>query len=510
MTYPEAIEWLAEKAGMKVPESFEFGNHAKKKELTEKIYTVNALSAKFFHENLFNENGQKALYYLQKRGLDSKTVRTFGLGFSPDDPKSLSSYLFKQGYDVDTLKTAGLITINKMGKPHDFFAGRLIVPIIEPSGKVSGFGGRVLGKTDFAKYKNTSSTPVFDKSRTLFSLNLYKKLQQKQNVESMILVEGYMDVISLYQAGIKNTVAPMGTSLTMGQCRIIKRYTDIVHVSFDGDPAGRGATWRSLDMLKQAGLEVKVISMPDGLDPDDVVKKYGADGFLKLVGKALPLIDYKLKTIEESYDLKTFDGRKKYTAAAVEVLKPLDSIEKDVYAKTVSEKGGVTFDTVMSEANGEPLPERTYEAATDKTVKEKVDTFPERYVISALLNGDKYADISLISEELFDDELHQRLFIAYKEAVDGGKTFHVGDFFEEKESSEVNNAISAIMDTVETIAANLRSSMFIQCITKLKKYAIDKKYKVLINMFSSAEDPTERKKIEQQMLELEHEKRKIR
>jgi DNA primase len=197
------------------------------------------------------------------------------------------------------MSDAGVVGVNKSGRYFDALGERLIFPIINHFGQVVAFGGRKLEKVDFGKYKNTGETIIFSKSYNLYNINNLKKLKNEKGIDSVIMVEGYMDTISLVQAGILNVVASMGTSLTKDQARIIKRYTDKVYISYDGDSAGQNAAIRGLEILKNEGLDVKVVDLPDGLDPDDVVKKLGAEGYNKLLLEAKPLIDFKLDLVKK-------------------------------------------------------------------------------------------------------------------------------------------------------------------------------------------------------------------
>ncbi|MDD4315575.1 MAG: DNA primase [Clostridia bacterium] len=466
MTYPEAVEWLAERANLKLPEDFESAEYKEIKQLKEKIHNANKEAAKFYFQTLFSPAGAEALQYLLKRGLTEQTIKTFGMGFSPNS-WSLPQYMEKKGYDKSTLKKAGLCGYDDdSGKAYDFFSGRVMVPIIDSFGNVIGFGGRVLKDTGFAKYKNTLANPVFDKSRSLFNINLFKKLKQSETVQSAILVEGYMDTISLYQAGIKNVVAPMGTSLTLDQCRMLKRYVDLVFVCFDGDSAGQAATMRSLELLKSSGLEVKVMELPDKMDPDDVIKKKGTEVFEALITKALPLIDYKLKKTEGGHSLSSADGRQKYVKAAAEVLSKLDAVEREVYARTVSEKSGIAIATVLSEAAGvtDDALSQPPKARPKETKTRKGSINAARYVLSALMNMKGYVKLQYIKPDFFDDEAHQAVYGYFVECVNNRIQPKISDLFDLTEDRE---EINEIIEAVDKVAPEKQAEYYLQCITFL-------------------------------------------
>lgn len=505
ITYPEALEYLANLAGMKLPENKAFSHFKKDKELIEKIHNANSEAAKFYHKNLVSGDNP-ALAYLAARGVDKKTIIRFGLGYSRNQSE-LPIYLHNKGYDNTTLKSAGLIYMDSRGEAVDFFWGRLIVPIIDANGNVVGFGGRVLEKTDFAKYKNTSKTPAFDKSKTLFALNLYKKLAQQEKINYMIIVEGYMDVISLYIAGIKNVVATMGTSLTIEQCRMIKRYTDIVVVSFDGDAAGQKATIRSLDMLKEAGLEVRVVVLPEGEDPDDTVRKRGKDFYLSLADNALPLMDYKIKITEEKYDMSSTDGKTKFAHEAIDYLKKASAVEKELYGGIIAGKASLEKETVLKLAeSGEtdrilttsPITTRT--TGSVQTTKDKPDTIAERFILSALFNYEQYAEISAMDEDYFDDNFYKQVFLYLKKCVDTGSIARLGDLFNAEDGG--TEKVMEIINEYETTPIDKRSVTYNRYLIKLQQKAFTKKRTRAISMLAEAKTPEEKEKIKNEILTL--------
>ena len=233
---------------------------------------------------------------------------------------------------------------------------RLIIPIIDNMNNVIAFGGRVIVKTDFAKYKNTRETTVFIKNKTLYNINNLKKLKREKGVlPYVIMVEGYMDVIALYSAGFKNVVASMGTSLTIEQARLLMRYTDTVVISYDGDSAGQNATFRGLQILKDAGLTVKCVSLPDNLDPDELIKLRGAAAYQKLVDEALPLIDYKLDFLRKKYDLTSVTEKRQFVDNALRVIRESDKeFEREELLKKLSEASRLTYQSLKRDLEKSP------------------------------------------------------------------------------------------------------------------------------------------------------------
>lgn len=504
--FNEAVEILAKRAGLEVPELV-FDPEAKaRKELIEKIYDINRETARFYYGNIFKEEGQPAREYFAKRGLDSKIVNVFGMGYSTDF-HSLPEALLKKGYDKKTLLEAGVVSQGKSGELIDFFGGRIIIPIIGGNGKVLGFTGRVLvPKPDFAKYKNTSTTLVFNKRKNLFGINLFKKFRQG-DTRAMILVEGHMDVISLYQAGIQNAVASMGTSLTIEQCREIKRYADVVYVSFDGDSAGQHATLRGLDMLKNEGLDVKVVCLTDNLDPDDYVRKYGKDGYIKLLDEALPLIDYKLKKVEEGYNLDSADEKIKYAKAAIDVLSELDTVEKGVYAKAVAEKSGLRQDVIIKQTEQAGNEQKTT-GVTEGTPK-SVDNEPtdmlkaaEIFVVSSLIFGKPYVDIYSFAElkKCFADEkLLAVIEYFMKYIVEKNELPKAGDVFDIVEDEKL---ASELVDNVETINVSDQQEYYRQCVERIRNNYKNKELMRLVAELNNVTDENKKLKIREEIKNL--------
>lgn len=499
LTFNEAVEKLAKRAGLEIPEQV-FDPEAKaRKELREKIYAINKETARFYYDNLFKEEGKLAREYFAKRGLDAHIINVFGMGYSYDFT-SLPQYLRKKGYDNKTLTDAGVASINSRNETVDFFGGRIIIPIIGGNGKVIGFTGRVLNPSpDFAKYKNTPSTPVFNKRKNLFGINLFKKYRHG-DVRAMILVEGHMDVISLYQAGIKNAVASMGTSLTVEQCREIKRYADVVYVSFDGDSAGQNATLRGLDLLKNEGLDVKVVCLENNLDPDDYVRKYGKEGYLKLLDEALPLIDYKLKKVEENFDLKNSDDKIKYARAAIAVLNDLDSVEKEVYAESVGKKSGLKSEVIVEQSS---KPAEKIRITEDKPVTRPTDAInsAERFVVSAFIYGKKFIEFNELPElrQCLSEEKYISVFDHFIKGLSNGKLPKAADVFDVLGDDP---AASELIDAIETVNPAEQGVYYEECLRKLKLNRKNKELNRLITELNSESDAMKREKIKIKIKEL--------
>ena len=337
LDYMEAVKQIADRAGMALPEDGYDDTLAKKRTA---VLAANRAAAKFFHSQLFTDRGRHALNYFLDRGLTMETIRHFGLGFAPDDWRALKNHLNEQGFDDILLESANLLRrSDKNGKVsyYDNFRNRVMFPIIDPRGNVIAFGGRVLDDSK-PKYINTSDTLVYKKSNGVFALNFAKN----GNDGKLIIAEGYMDVIALHQAGFTNAVACLGTALTKEQANLLSRYADEIILSYDADEAGQKATARALGIFGTTGMEIKVLRLTGGKDPDEIIKKYGAQRFRDIINGAANDTEYRLLRARQGIDLSTDDGKVKYLSAATEVLAGIPSpVEVDVYASRLANELGV-------------------------------------------------------------------------------------------------------------------------------------------------------------------------
>lgn len=335
LPFIEAVKYLANRAN--IPLKLGNGEQSQSNRKKELLYKVNVEAAKFFFSNLMNNQNVKE--YFLNRGIKEETIKKFGLGYANDSWNSLMFYLRKKGINDGLLEEAGLISVNKeKGRKYDRFRNRVMFPVFDYQGKVIGFGGRVLDDSK-PKYLNSPETLVFQKGTNLYGLNF--ALKHNMSERYFVIVEGYMDLISLHQYGITNVVASLGTALTINQARLLKRYADKVVISYDADLAGQMATLRGLEILRTAGFDVRVLSIPQGKDPDEYVRSNGREAFLKLINNAEPLIDYRIKKAEEGIDFKNSQSVILYSKRIMDIISDLDPIEKDVYIKKASENTGI-------------------------------------------------------------------------------------------------------------------------------------------------------------------------
>jgi DNA primase len=344
LDYVESIKYLADRAKIALPEDND-EEQLEKSRKRQLVSRINLIAARYFNDVLNSKQGEKGAAYLKKRKISSSIARRFGLGYSTEDWDGLYKHLIGQGIKDDEALLSGLVLKSSKGTIYDRFRGRLMFPIFDVRGNVIGFGGRVLDNS-LPKYMNSPETPVYSKGKHLYALNFAKNSGSKK----LIVVEGYMDVISLHQSGINNAVASLGTALTESQGRVLKKYAEEIIISYDADTAGQAATQRGLEILSNIGCNVKVLTVPDGKDPDEYIRNNGAEGFKKLVSGALSLVEYKIKALRKEHDLSTTDGRIAFLNRAAAVLAKIDNVmEREMYIKKLSSEYEVSEEAILTE-----------------------------------------------------------------------------------------------------------------------------------------------------------------
>ena len=352
LDFIEAIKVLADRANIHIKERSDLSSkeYREKKEKEKKYFEINKKAGRYFYENLI-QRPNIALNYLIKRGLNTKTIKTFGLGYAHNSWNDLLNYFAEKGYTENDLLESGLIVETKQKNGfYDRFRNRIIFPIFDIKGNVLGFGGRVLDES-MPKYLNSPETIFFKKSEILYGLNLARK---NPNNRQVILVEGYMDVISLYQEGFTNVVATLGTALTKQHGILLKRYFDQVIISFDSDNAGKSATLRSIEILKDLDIDIRILHLPNNMDPDDFIKQKGRQVFQRHLKKALNHIDYKINLAKEKYSSDSLDDQVNLGKEIAVILKDIKSpIEQDAYINKVVEKLKISKEAIIREIQGE-------------------------------------------------------------------------------------------------------------------------------------------------------------
>ena len=493
-----AVQILAARAKMTVPENgYDSEEAAKRKKKRDTMVQIMRDTARFYLNNLYSGDARadKYLQYIQNRSLAPTTVKKFGLGASLDYT-SLPKFLTTKGYSKEDAIACGVLSADDKGRVFDSLGERLIFPIINAMDEVVGFGGRTLDKTKFAKYKNTKETMLFDKSKTLYNINLLKKLKREQTVKEIIFVEGYMDTITLYQAGFKNVVATMGTSLTKEQARLAKRYTDNVLISYDGDFAGQNADLRGLEILKEAGLNIRVVPMPDGLDPDDVAKQ-GAEEYQKCLDQAMPVIDYRIHSLEKKYDIKKTEEKRQFVSEALKVVRSGESADvRDELLKYIARISGTAFHVLERDLNNikqetlfapqEGSKERITEISSevDKTQKAK------RFVLAAKLFSAPYAQSVALSDFLWKDETHIVVANYIMDHEKSGERLHPSELFVLLEN---NAEIGAILDfnNGDKLTGPIAEQFFNDSIRTMQSEAIEEEIEQLKATYAQCTEKSE-------------------
>ena len=409
LDYLDAVRFLADRSGIVVEES-DYDNSLGK--LKEKIYEINRETAKFFHEYLMSEGGKWALDYLTDRGLKISTIKHFGLGAAPDSWDALLKHLKKKGFYENDLYAADVVKKGRKGGYYDTFRKRVMFPIIDIRGRVIGFSGRSMpGDNAGGKYVNSADTLVFKKGENLFGINFAKN----HCAESVILVEGNMDVISLHQAGFQNTVAALGTAFKPEQAKILSRYTKEVVLTLDADAAGIKAAARAGEVLRNTGLKVRVVSVPDGKDPDEFIKKHGAARFKAVLDGAVNEIEYKLITAVGDIDVNSPDGKVKYINRAADIIaESNDTIERDVYIGRLSEKYGISRTALTSrvEETRRKLSRQARKKEINEIIRPKFDSNapnPEKRIYPAAAAAEENVIAVLFNHPDFFEKAYEEL-----------------------------------------------------------------------------------------------------
>lgn len=436
LEFPEAVKHLADQLHMPLPAMEEDPDYQRRRTQRDRLLEANKEAARFFHQTLFTPQGQAALDYLKRRGLTDSVIRKFGLGAAPNGWDVLTKHLQEKGYSIEELKLAGLTVIKeaepasvdpvtgeeKPERPRrafDMFRNRAIFPIIDQYGNVLAFGGRALGDVQ-PKYLNTSDTPVFNKRLGVYAANLLRK---ERSLKRVILVEGYMDVVSLTQFGVTGVCATLGTALTPEQAKLLKRFAPMVYLSYDGDNAGQNAIMKGLTVLEEAGVPARVLQFPDRLDPDEFIRRDGIEGFEKL--PALTPETYRMGRLRTEYDLSTQEGRTDYAKACAPILQKLEPVERENHLQELVVQTGFSREVLLAQM-GVSAPSAGKAAAPAAQNKQRFapnrnspaateEERDEELLISIFGTGRVPTDIA--TEEDFRDPLLKNLYLSLCEGA---------------------------------------------------------------------------------------------
>ena len=460
-SFPEAMEALAERAGIELPKQEMSAQAKKEADKRQILLEINKAAGKYYYMLLRSEHGKQAYEYFKKRELSDATMQKFGLGYSDKYSDDLYRYLRKLGYDDAILKESGLVSIDEVRGGHDKFWNRAMFPIMDVHNKVIGFGGRVMGDGE-PKYLNSPETKIFDKSRNLYALNFARQTKKPQ----MLLCEGYMDVIALHQAGFDNAVASLGTAFTSGHASLLKRYTKEVYLTFDSDGAGIKAALRAIPILKEVGLTAKVINMKPYKDPDEFIKALGAEEYQKRIDAAENSFMFEIRILEQKYDMKDPEGK---TAFQTEVAKKLldftTELERNNYMEAVADKYHMSFEALRNLVNqlgtqGGLVKERTpLKSGLNEKKHKKEDGMKQsqKLLLTWLIEYDNLYDKikDIITPEDFTEDIFRKVAeLLYEQKKSGtvNPAQIISLFAEEEEQREVAELFHARIHEVDSVA----------------------------------------------------------
>ena len=496
--FMDAVRLLAERAHMTLPEREAAPDAGAVRELKDRIYAANVEAARFYHAMIWKPEGAEALNYLHKRGLDDAGIRRFGLGATGNGRDTLTVHLLSQGYTMEELVKAGL-SGEKDGRRYDMFRNRAIFPIINPQGKVLGFGGRILGDGN-PKYLNTSDTPVFNKRQGLYALNMAKK---ERGLKRLILVEGYMDVVSLRQQGIEGVVATLGTALTEEQARLTKRYAPEVWVCYDGDSAGQKAILRALDIFEEQDVPARVLDIPGGMDPDDYVKANGAEGFEAL--RPMKPSEYRMLRAADQVDLTTEDGRTQYAITCCNILKKVKNpVELENYLAKLTVQTGFDREVllrqigvhVMTAQETKPT-EKIYPSRIKKKEEKPDYVKAEQMLLSMMVSG--------LLEEPLRDVFVTPLYARLADELRGGEK--PAAILEKLTEEERNEAADVLMGE-RYIEQDKISQHVADCLNKIRMYRIDEEIARIRDVLKRVDEP-EQRELKSRLVQLMAERKKV-
>lgn len=414
LSFIEAVKLLANRANMPLPDQVDDQQYQKQKAFRDRLYEICREAALYYHELLKSPQGRIGRSYLQARGISEKTMVRFGLGYALPEWESLKKHLLQKGFGEDDMLACGLLK-QKKERNYDAFRGRVMYPIVAGRQKVIGFGARALGDEQ-PKYLNSPETEIFNKRKNLYGLNMLKG----QRLEDIVIVEGYMDVIGLYQVGVTNAVASLGTALTMEQARLIKRHVPRVYLAYDGDFAGQNATLRGMDILSEEGLEVKVVKLPQGIDPDEFVKEEGKEAFEVLKNDALSLNSFRLEHLKNQYDLDDPDAAEQFAQKASAFIAGLSPLERERYYRELSRQTGFSINALVKEGEMQAINQEGQNASSKpkayspqkRLLKEgEARNEAERFLLKAVLTDASLQDELSQNVDLLHNENHQALAI---------------------------------------------------------------------------------------------------
>ena len=486
LDFSDAVEKIASEEGITLERRQSHDNR-------EIYYQVNKLAANYFYR-AFTEQANRGYAYMKRRGISPAVLKKFGIGYADREWDSLYRYLLSQGVDKKIMVELGLVSEGKNGKCYDKFRDRVIFPIINTSGKVIGFGGRAVNPEDNPKYLNSPESKIFQKKNNLYGLNISRQNVGKDGF--IILVEGYMDTIALYQSGVQNVAASLGTALTENQAKLIKRYTRDVILSYDADNAGRAAALRGLEILKKEDCKVRVLHVTDGKDPDEYVKKNGKTAFLKLIDGALPYGDYRLAAARTGFDLSKDSDKIDYMRKAVAILKELSPVEQDIYITKLSKELKIAEGAIKMELLGNNNTETPPSHGREGKHREEVQTTEiapiERTLLKVMLTDDSFIEKGADYPEVFRSPFAVKIYDILADEYKAHKFIDINRILDGL-SAEEAECLTEICDHV--IVGGSAAQVFDECIDSWNSMRLAEEEKRLIMLLSMADEEDNQERI---------------
>ena len=504
LNFIETVQMLAERANIQLP-TLENSGDAQKEILKDKVYKVNEFTAEYYHQNLYKPQAKMAQEYVKKRQLSNETLKSFRIGFSGKFDE-LYKELKKQGFEEKEISESGLVNKNDRGQYIDRYRNRLMFPICDVRGRVIAFGGRVLDDSK-PKYINSPENVVYSKGRHLFGLNVAKKGDTKK----LLIVEGYMDVISLHQRGITNVVAPLGTALTEQQGWLLRKNAEQIILSFDSDEAGLQAKLRALEILQNMGCDLRVLQMDGAKDPDEYILKYGNARFQALVEKALSVIEFKVKILKKDLNLENTNDKIKFLNEIAKLISKVDNtIEREVYIEKIAKEYDISKEAIYAEVNklayknvkSEKILEKSKPIVTHKKIERK-EVSPaikrrENTIISILLTGD-LSVFEIIKQNIkpedFQDEINANIAKKLYEELEKGNS-NINGIIDELEQEEQNQITMIMADDYEINDLEKAIDDLIQ--TYQKEKLNNRKFEVL-ELLEKTTDINQKKELEKEL-----------
>lgn len=495
ITFPEAAEMLARRVHMEMPRSVGDRDYEQIKQKKQTIAQMNKIAAQYYFNTLHSPKGAEALAYLKRRGVGEPVIKRFGLGYAPDAWDGVTGLLKAKGFAEGLIRESGLVSV-KDGRLFDTFRNRVMFPIINVFGDVIAFGGRVLEKDDGPKYLNTRDTPLFNKRKNLYGLNLVRSLK---TVKSVAIVEGYMDVVSLRAHGVKAVVASLGTALTREQAMLLKRYTNTVYIAYDGDEAGEVATQKAISILEPEGFDLRVIRFNADTDPDDFIRKYGLQGFAGKVSTASTATGYKLDLAKKQFDLATENGREGYALAASGILKAIQSpIQRERYIARVAEETGYSVSAITGQLSQSLVQKENIHAnyRNNSTKISADESVEEAFLACALAYPEYFAELAEENlEDVFTKSEHKNIFSALYDCVKRGIQPAYAELFSQLESEE--DASEAARLAGQSAVVQDPSGFLRDCAFRLRQYRAFRQRSALRDALKSASGEEQRRLLEQ-------------